>query len=222
MVDEPLESKRERREAARRERIEAARRQSRSKRRRKLLLGGAVVVVVVALVAYGFARYRQRDEKRSAALAAGRAAASCEGIKEQPDAGAAHIDSTSERKPYASKPPTSGDHVGDTRALPIPGFHTETFIPEIYVHNLEHGQTWVHYKPDLPQDQIDELREFVEDHSGAGGAVNAMANADIDAPVVITAWRHMEQCQKVSIPVIENFVQERCNKTGEPLVQFCP
>ncbi|MGH2688168.1 MAG: DUF3105 domain-containing protein, partial [Actinomycetota bacterium] len=147
MVDEPLEPKRERREAARRERIEAARRQSRAKRRRRLLLGGTAVLVVVGLVVYGIDRYRQRDEKRNAAVAAGRAAASCEGIKEQPDAGAAHIDNTSERRPYSSKPPTSGDHIGNTAILPIPGFHTQPYQPEIYVHNLEHGQTWVHYKP---------------------------------------------------------------------------
>lgn len=221
MVDEPTDSKRERREAARRERIEAARRVSRAKRRRKLLIGGTALVLAAALVVVGVDRYRKRDDKRIAAVTAARTAASCDGIKEQPDAGAAHIDDTSERKPYTSKPPTSGDHIGNTQLLPIPGFHTQNYLPEIYVHNLEHGQTWVHYKPDLPQDQIDELREFVEGHSGPGGAVNAMANADIDAPVVITGWRHMEQCQKVSVPVLENFVRERCNKTGEPLVQFC-
>ena len=221
MVDEPTESKRERREAARRERIEAARRLSRTRRRRKLLIVGAALVVAVALVVVGVDQFRKRDEKRNAAVTAGRAAAGCEGIEEQQDAGAAHIDDTSERRPYTSKPPTSGDHIGNTALLPIPGFHTQNYLPEIYVHNLEHGQTWIHYKPDLPQDQIDELREFVEGHSGPGGAVNAMANAEIDAPVVITAWRHMEQCQRVSIPVIENFVRERCNKTGEPLVQFC-
>ncbi|MGH2720038.1 MAG: DUF3105 domain-containing protein [Actinomycetota bacterium] len=221
MVDEPTESKRERREAARQERIEAARRHSRSRRRRKLLIVGTAVVVAVALVVVGLDWYRGRDEKRNAAVTAARAAAGCDGIKEQPDAGAAHIDDTSERRPYSSKPPTSGDHIGNTALLPIPGFQAQSYQPEIYVHNLEHGQSWVHYKPDLPQEQIDELRAFVEGHSGPGGAVNAMANPDIDAPVVITAWRHMEQCQEVSVPVLENFVRERCNKTGEPLVQFC-
>jgi uncharacterized protein DUF3105 len=223
MVDEPQESKRERREAARKAKIEEQRRIARAKRRRKMLIGGTSGAVAVALVVFGINWYQERGARRSAGVTAARTAAGCDGIKELPDAGHQHIDNVTEDKrvPYTSSPPTSGDHIGNTAVLPQPGFQTQSYQPEIYVHNLEHGQTWIHYKPDLPQAQIQELESVVDKYSGPGGALNAMANPDIDAPVVITAWRHMEKCQKVSVPVIENFVRERCNKTQEPLVQNC-
>ena len=218
MVDEPRETKKEKRDAARQARLEQQRRRQRAKRRKRLLFGGlggllAVVLIAAAVVKVTQSRASSAAEIREAAKAAG-----CDDIKEYPDAGRQHIDEATpdKRVPYTSTPPTSGDHY--SALPPDPSFYAEpTMRPERYVHALEHGQVIIHYK-DLPQDQVDELEKIQSEHPRS---TVVMRNPEIEAPLAITAWRHMQQCQKVSRPVIESFIEQRCNKGPEKLTPNC-
>jgi uncharacterized protein DUF3105 len=212
VIDEPRETKKGKRDAARQARIEQQRRRQQAKRRKKAVLGGLSVVLVVALVAFAVVQISQSRARSQAAVKAAAAAAGCDGIIQYPDAGRQHIDNLppEQRKPYTSTPPTSGDHYGVLP--PPPNFYADPALrPETYVHALEHGQIFIHYN-DIPKAQVDELEKLQSDHSAS---TSVMRDPDIKAPVVITAWRYMEQCQKVSVPVIEDFIKQRCNKGPE-------
>ena len=63
---------------------------------------------------------------------------------------------------YQVNPPVGGNHndywqncMGDVYPAQIADEHA--------VHSLEHGAVWITYRPDLPQDQIDQLAERVRD-----------------------------------------------------------
>jgi Protein of unknown function (DUF3105) len=218
MVDETRETKREKRDAARRARIEEQRRRQRARRRKRFLIGGLAGVLAAVLVAFTVVKVGQNRANSAAALKAAAKAAGCDEVTEYPDAGHQHIDNVTpdKRVPYTSTPPTSGDHY--SAQPPDPSFYTEpTMRPERYVHALEHGQVIIHYN-DIPQDQIDELEKIQAEHPRS---TVVMKNPEIKAPVAITAWRYMQQCQKVSKPVIERFIDTRCNKGPEKLTPDC-
>jgi hypothetical protein len=213
MIDEPKETKKEKRDAARQARIEQQRRRQRARRRKKMVVGGLSAVLVVVLVAFAVVQVSQGKSRSQAAVKAAATAAGCDGgIIQYPDAGRQHIDNVAadKRRPYTSTPPTSGDHYGVLP--PPPNFYTEpTLRPETYVHALEHGQIFIHYN-DIPQAQVDQLEKIQSEHPAS---TTVMKDPEIKAPVAITAWRHMEQCKSVSKPVIENFIEQRCNKGPE-------
>ena len=212
MIDEPKETKKDKRDAARQARIEQQRKRQRAKRRKKVAFSSIAVVLALLIVAFTVVKVGDSRRKSVAAVSAAATAAGCDGIKEYPDAGRQHIDNVApdKRVPYTSNPPTSGDHYGVLP--PDPNFYTEpTLRPERYVHSLEHGQIFIHYN-NLPQDQVDELEKIQSEHSGS---TSVMRNPDIKVPLAITAWRYMEQCQKVSKTVVENFIEQRCNKGPE-------
>lgn len=212
MMDEPKETKQEKRDAARQARIEQQRRRQRARRRKKIGLGALAAVLAIAIVGFTVVKLGESRSKSAAAVKAAAAAAGCDGLKEYPDAGRQHIDNATpdKRVPYTSTPPTSGDHYGVMP--PNPNFYTEpTLRPERYVHALEHGQIFIHYN-DIPQAQVDELEKIQSEHTAS---TSVMKNPEIKAPVAITGWRYMEQCQKVSRTVIENFIEQRCNKGPE-------
>ena len=218
MADEPRETKKEKRDAARQARIEQQRRRQRAKRRKRILFGGLGGLLAVVLVAFTVVRVSQSRARSAAAIASAAKAAGCDDIKEYPDGGRQHIDNVTpdKRVPFTSTPPTSGDHY--SALPPDPSFYMEPAMrPERYVHALEHGQVIIHYN-EIPQDQIDELEEIQSEHSGS---TVVMKNPETETPVAITAWRYMQQCQKVSKPVIENFIEQRCNKSPEPLTPDC-
>lgn len=218
MVDEPKETKRERREAAREARIAEQQRRRRAKRRKKILLGGLGGIVVIALIAFGVARALESRSRSNEAYNAAVASANCTGIEEQEDAGNAHIENLGDqgRTPYTSTPPTSGDHSG--AQPPPPTFYDEPILnPETYVHGLEHGQIYIHYK-DLPPEDVELLERIQREHETSTAV---MRNPTIERPVAITAWTHMQQCDRVNELVIERFIEERCNKSPERLTPTC-
>jgi Protein of unknown function (DUF3105) len=219
VADEPRETRKEKREAARQARLAEQRRRKRAKRRKQILIGGTSGVLAVVLVVLLVGRISENRARSTEAVKQAAAAAGCDEIKQYPDAGAEHIDDNPEKRvPYTSNPPTSGDHFALGGRPPEPDFYTEPVQrPEIYVHNLEHGQIFIHYK-DLPQDQVDELEEIQREHASS---THVMRNPEIDTPVAITAWRYMQKCQKVSKPVIERFIEERCNKSPERFTPTC-
>ncbi|MCK6485902.1 MAG: DUF3105 domain-containing protein [Phycisphaerae bacterium] len=64
---------------------------------------------------------------------------------------------------YRSKPPASGPHYSGAGLAPIaPGFYEQPVQPEVWVHNLEHGNVVVLFdcQGDCPSDFLDGLRAF--------------------------------------------------------------
>lgn len=113
---------------------------------------------------------------------------------------------------YPSSPPVGGIHnphwqncMGDVYTAQIPS--------EQAVHSMEHGAVWVTYRPDLPQDQIDQLASKVRD-------VEFMLMSPypgLDQPISLQAWGYQLKLDNASDGRIDEFISAlRKNATQEP------
>jgi len=84
---------------------------------------------------------------------------------------------------YTESPPVGGPH---DNAWQNCGFYDGQIRNENAVHSLEHGAVWITYSPDLPQEDIDELRGKAEDEA----YVLVSAYPGLQAPVVVQSWNH--------------------------------
>jgi Protein of unknown function (DUF3105) len=183
----------------------AARRQAeRRRRQRALLWSGAVVVVIAALVGVIVWQGRGDNDRVDArTLAAARQEAGCSDVKQFPQAGRTHIPPSQQPRNWNSNPPTSGDHL----AVPLqPGAYDAEQDERAVVHNLEHGYVVIQYK-NLPADQVAELRKFVQDRRGSKLVLTPYSGLPSDG-VALTAWQHLETCQRANLDVVKAFVAD--------------
>lgn len=113
---------------------------------------------------------------------------------------------------YAQTPPVGGEHNPVWQNC---GFYDEPITDENAVHSLEHGAVWITYSPDLPQDQVDQLRDLA--HSQPYVLVSPYP--DLDSPIVASAWGKQLSLQSASDPDLERFIlvySERSALTPEP------
>ena len=206
------DTRKARREAARKERIEAQRARERAKKRKRLMVGS--LVTIVALLA-GFLLFQRFQSTRGAVQKAAKQA-KCSGVRQlaELNKGTDHLPAGAPDPKYNSNPPTSGPHLGSTAPW---GAQDETVDKKLLVHNLEHGGVIIHYK-DLPPKDVDAINDLVDSYPDG---VIAQPSDDIERPVAISAWRHLQTCQKVSIDVIKAFIKEHCNKGPEKLGLGC-
>lgn len=180
--------------------------QQRAARRRNLVtfaIALVVVVVVVALVA------RDRTSGPGGNVGVAAAEANCTDVERPQLQDAAHIEQGTEHPPYSSSPPASGPHY-DTPAQT--GFYPEPLAPEQVVHNLEHGQIVIWYRPGAPQAVVDDVQALVGQQRLATVAV---PYEDIEPPyqVALTAWGALQMCEEVAQAVVDDF-RERFQGRG--------
>lgn len=187
-----LQAKQERRLAEQRRR-EA---QRRAARRGNLVTGGiiaVVVAIVVALIAPALSG-------RNAPVGEEPSAAGCAAIETHRIEGNNHVDPGA-RVDYETAPPTSGDHYDAPADF---GFYSSPIAPETLVHNLEHGQIVIWYRPDAPQEVIDDIEQLTEQER-----VATLAVPYDDLPegfnLSLTAWGASVSCQRVSQEVVDRF-----------------
>jgi hypothetical protein len=188
----------------------AARRlQEKKRRQRTLLWSGVAVLSLLALLALIYFEGRgapQAEAKKpvdAAALTSGRQAAGSQGVQTFPEAGRGHIAANEQPDNWNSNPPTSGDHLGNP--LP-PGVYDNDQDMRALVHNLEHGYVVILYKG-IPQDQIDQLREFAEERDGSKLVLAPYSGLEQNG-IALTAWRNLETMQQVNIDVVQAFVND--------------
>jgi hypothetical protein len=187
----------------------AARRLEEKRRRQRTILWSAVAVLsLLALI--GLIVFMGRDEPQAQnqpvaadALAAGRKAAGSTGIKTFPMAGQDHIQPNEQPDNWNSSPPTSGDHL----ASPLPpGVYNSDQDMRAMVHNLEHGYVVIVYKG-IPDDQVAQLREFVEARDGSKLVLSPWSGLERNG-VALVAWRNLETMQRVNMDVVQAFVND--------------
>jgi hypothetical protein len=101
---------------------------------------------------------------------------------------------------YAQTPPVGGEHNPVWQNC---GFYDKPVTDENAVHSLEHGAVWITYRPDLPQDQVDILRDLA--HSETYVLVSPYPG--LPSPVVASAWGKQLRLQSADDPDLERFVQ---------------
>jgi len=82
---------------------------------------------------------------------------------------------------YEQSPPVGGAHYAAWQNC---GIYDQPVQSENAVHSMEHGAVWVAYRPDLPADQVEQLRAQVR------GRTYTLLSPypDLDAPVALSAW----------------------------------
>ena len=112
---------------------------------------------------------------------------------------------------YAQSPPAGGEH---NPAWQNSGFYEEPVRNETAVHTMEHGAVWISYSPDLPEEQVDTLRELV----GGQECMLASPYESLDVPVVASAWGRQLQLDSADDPNLEQFISafRRGPQTPEP------
>lgn len=129
-----------------------------------------------------------------------------EGVKTYPADGNALVEGEIE---YARNPPTNGDHSPMWQNC---GFYTEPIDEKTAVHSMDHGVVWIAYRPDLPQEQIQQLRPYGDEEY-----VIVSPYPGLPAPVVATAWRNQIYLEGANDPRLREFVNEFRNIELAPL-----
>jgi hypothetical protein len=101
---------------------------------------------------------------------------------------------------YAQDPPVGGDHAPIWQNC---GFYAAPIASEFGVHSLEHGAVWITYRPDLPADEVQVLREITRSHDH----VLVTLYPDLPSPVVTSAWGKQMQLQSVDDPRLDEFLR---------------
>ncbi len=173
-----------------------------SRRRRYGLMGLSALLLVLLVGGIAYAMFRTTDASTVAENAdTGRKAPDQHSVG-YPDQGNLHIQSVDQpHTPYNTDPPTSGPHLGQ---LAPAGFHDQPIPKELVVHNLEDGYVAIWYRPDLPEDQKNQLRALVESYTAH---VIAVPYDTLDVPIALTAWTRLDRLDGYDEQRIRNFIE---------------
>jgi hypothetical protein len=158
-------------------------------RRTYLIVGAVIVLFVAGLIALAVLDARQQS-----------ASGAPEGVKTY-DVGPAG-QHTSGDVDYAQSPPVGGKHNPVWQNC---GYYDKPVRNESAVHSLEHGAVWITYSPDLPQDQVDELRDIAESQSYV--LVSPYPDLPSNTPVVASAWGKQVGLSGADDPDLKSFIQ---------------
>jgi hypothetical protein len=179
----------------RQERIAAQREAAERRRRRNALLWrGALVVIVLGAAAFSYRLYTQRHLLDAVTTATYRAGLHLAGP----------ID-------YTERPPVGGPHNVVWQNC---GIYGEPIHNEHAVHSMEHGAVWITYRPDLPPDQVQILRNTASDDFMLLSPYPGLAS-----PVVASAWNHQIKLDGAADSRLQPFI-ERYKNNPETTPEF--
>lgn len=180
-----------------RARLAEMRKKEAARARRRRLIGfssGAAVLVVVALiVAWAVAHTTVQSSAASSPVT-------------YPGLARDHV-----TKPvtFQQTPPAGGPHASVWQNC---GIYTSPVPSENAVHSLEHGAFWITYQPDLPANQVSELRADVT------GQPYGMLSPypGLPAPVVATVWGIQLKVQTAADPELKAFIAKYADGSKAP------
>ncbi|MBA3610128.1 MAG: DUF3105 domain-containing protein [Rubrobacter sp.] len=151
-----------------------------------------IIAVVAAVVIGGFITLAVIDSRQ-------RAASTPPSDVQTIDVGDAG-QHTEEDVNYEQSPPAGGEHNPTWQNC---GYYDEPVRNETAVHSLEHGAVWITYSPDLPNDQINVLRERATNETYL--LVSPME--DLPSPVVASAWGKQVQLEDAENEDLDKFIR---------------
>lgn len=160
--------------------------QQRRERRRTLAIWGSVGVVLL-LIAGAVTFSVVRDVRSRPSLDAVKSYTVTQGHTDQP-------------VKYEQTPPAGGEH------SPVwlnCGVYDKPVPNENAVHSMEHGAVWVTYRADLPQAQVDALRDAMPSTYAVLSPVEGL-----QSPVVASAWGRQLPLTGPDDERLESFIRE--------------
>jgi hypothetical protein len=153
---------------------------------RNIIIGGAVVLGIIALGYLLYANLRGPEPPEPIA-----------GVVDHEHQDRGHVEHEVEA---GDLPPVGGIHSPEWQNC---GIYDEPVSIENAVHSLEHGAMWLTYQPELPQEEIDILRDAVR---GENYALMS-PYPGLKSPVVLTAWETQLELDSVDDERIAEFVE---------------
>jgi hypothetical protein len=106
---------------------------------------------------------------------------------------------------YDRTPPAGGAHNAVWLNC---GIYDQPVANENAVHSLEHGAVWITYRPDLPADQVAQLRQLVSSHySGDQRYLLLTPYPGLSSPIVASAWGAQLAVQQPTDARLLQFIQ---------------
>ena len=152
---------------------------------RNIIIGGAVVLGVIALGYLLFTSLQGPQPPEPIA-----------GVVDHDHQDRGHVEHEVEA---GDLPPVGGLHSPEWQNC---GIYDEPISIENAVHSLEHGAMWLTYQPDLPQEEIETLRDAVR---GQNYALMS-PYPGLKSPVVLTAWETQLELDSANDERIAEFV----------------
>lgn len=166
-------SKKERRALRRLEKEEARKKERRMQQFKRIGKFGAVLVLGGTILGGGYLFFLKSKGSLGPDFS-----------REMPFEGAEHVAEGTDVV-YQSNPPTSGPH------WPQPltdGIYDREKPDEAVVHSLEHGRVWISYKPSIPQETKEILKELLKGQS----AVILTPRSANEADIALAAWQRLD------------------------------
>jgi hypothetical protein len=171
-------------------------------RRRVPALALALALFTLVLAACG------GDDDDSSGDGGSSGSTSAGGVETFPVTSRSHVTG---RVNYPQTPPVGGDH---NAAWQNCGFYSQPIEPEFAVHSLEHGAVWITHRPDLPRQQIDELRDLAREEAYV--LVSPWRDGSLPAPVVASAWGVQLKLESATDPELDAFVDDYAGRGNAP------
>ena len=173
------------------------------------LIAMTMVVVLFAAGVIGYAVYRLNESKKNTPEAKAADAAAIPGIVVKDYPQGVHKQTPIK---YDESPPFGGEH-DPTWADCTGTVYAQPIRNENAVHMLEHGAVWITYRPDLPANQVDQLKEKVD-------GVEQMAMSPypgLKTAVSLQSWGHQLFVDSAGDPRVERFIKDlRLNSVTTP------
>ena len=100
---------------------------------------------------------------------------------------------------YEQSPPVGGEHNAVWQNC---GYYAEPVRDENAVHSLEHGAVWITYSPDLPQDEVERLRDIAQNQT----YILVSPYEGLPSPVVASAWGKQLGLESAGDSDLERFI----------------
>jgi hypothetical protein len=116
---------------------------------------------------------------------------------------------------YSEAVPPGGMH---SDAWQNCGIYDEPVEDESAVHSLEHGAVWIAYQPELPSEQVENLRNLVRQEQQTRGEplVLLAPRPGLEAPIIATAWQVQLQLDDASDERLSRFLSRYQNGSFTP------
>lgn len=126
------------------------------------------------------------------------------GIAFFPEEGRTHVPQGT-RVTYKTNPPTSGFHYD--KWLPPSVYDEDKAIPELLVHNLEHGNVVIYFdRAKLDVKDNEALLMLPKKHAGQWDGVVLVNKKGMAQPLILTAWRTSLQLKEYDAGKISAFL----------------
>ena len=194
-IDESYQSKKEEKE----QRKEQERQGMKQARFMRMLKNYTIAIVIISAFIYGIYFLAKITGPKGEDFS-----------REVTEMGASHISVGSTLPKYTSNPPTSGPHYVQTAQS---GFRRRSVTDQNIIHNLEHGDVWISYRPDISDSMKEELRQF------ASAKVIITPREANDTDIALASWGRLDafNIEGDSLPLerIKDFVKRYVGKGPE-------